>query len=273
MKVLFALSMIAFEPMERQESAEEDNTVETENSYIWKPASNVYLIYGLQFSQSLGWLQQTQSGIANGLHLGLMHRNRKNFLHPYFTVDMMTMNSGDEYPIVYKDGMKDVHTTAKVHTNNHSFRFGVSADIPVKGNWIPRMYFEVGHMTAASYLRIPRPDPGRDESRYFLNSQTLHKDQALMWGGGLAIRREYKDQSRKNGFLFFELSATIWQSGRVEYLMPDDSMAARIDERGTEAYSEVLSDRPYFQSDYYKGYRYSTPFDHLTFRITVGANF
>lgn len=273
MKILFALSMIACEPLERRETAEEDNAIVTEMSYDWKPASNVYLIYGLQFSQSLGWLLQTQSGIANGLHLGFMHRNRDNFFHPYFTMDMMTMNSGDEYPIIYKDGSRDVRTTAKVHTNNHSFRLGVSADIPVKGNWVPRMYFEVGRLSAASYIRIPRPDPQEGESRYFLNRRTLHWDQASMWGGGIAIRREYQGKSRENEVFFVELSTTIWQSGRMEYLMPDDHLATRINERGSEAYSDILSEQPYFQSDHYSGYKYSTPFDYLTFRITVGANF
>lgn len=187
--------------------------------------------------------------------------------------DVATMDSSDEYPVTYRDGANEVPTTSHLLTNFSTMRLGISADLPLKGSWIPRVFFEVGLSSVFSLIRIPKPNPIPDESAYFINRETIHKDQSLGIGSGIALRREFAQREKSSPVFYMELSTSIWQTGSIEYLYTDEHFAEAVRQFGEDAFARILADEPHFVHEYYEGYRYKTPLNHLVFRFAVGLDF
>lgn len=93
------------------------------------------------------------------------------------------------------------------------------------------------------------------------------------WAVAWRLEQSFIIETTPLPFFYIDLSASFWQTERIDFLHSDDRPARAISSGGEEAYAHILSERPRFTSDYYEGYRFSTPLYHLTFRIIVGANF
>ncbi len=200
----------------------------------------------------------------------MLARKDDQWLSPYFILDLGGIASGENFPITYMDGNRPVPTYAHLTYSTGGLRLGLSGDFPVQGRLIPRAFTEVGFFTIHSSISVPKPESTREDPQTFFYDRKALRDAALGMGGGLALRWEFFRSAHSGHVAFLEFSASVWQTGAVEYLYNNPALNASISAEGVDTYSHLLADHPHFNHKHYQGYRFRTPMTNLSFGVSFG---